>query len=90
MDRSKIRWSANGQDVFLRPQVGFVSKTEVARDPSTALTGFWVKSLAATLDRSEPDRALCPVRTLRFYLSRSEPHREINVKLVKMEYLYPF
>ena len=76
LDRSRIRWSANGQDVFLRPYVGFVSKTQVARDPSTALTGFWVKSLSATLDRSEPDRSLCPVRALRYYMDRTEPHRE--------------
>ena len=61
LDRSWIRWSADGQDVFLRPHVGFVSKTQVARDPSTALTGFWVKSLAVTMSKSEPDRTLCQV-----------------------------
>ena len=43
LDRSRIRWSADGQDVFLRQHVGFVSKTQVACDLSTARTGFWVK-----------------------------------------------
>ena len=75
LDRSLLRWSSDGKDVFLRPRVGFVSKTQVARDPSTALTGFWVKSLSATMDRSEPDRSLCPVRALRFYLARTESSR---------------
>ena len=70
-----LRWSSDGNDVFLRPRVGFVSKTQVARDPSTALTGFWVKSLAATMDRSEPDRSLCPVRALRFYIGRTKSLR---------------
>ena len=75
LDRSLLRWSSDGKDVFLRPRVGFVSKTQVARDPSTALTGFWVKSLSATMDRSEPDRSLCPVRALRYYIARTESSR---------------
>ena len=47
--RSGIRWSADGQDVFLRPYMGFVFKTQVAHEPLTAWSGFWVKSLAATM-----------------------------------------
>ena len=68
LDWSPIRWLSDGKDVFLRPYVGFMAKTHVARDPSTALMDFWIKSLAAMLDRSEPDMALCPLRVLRFYL----------------------
>ena len=37
---SLLRWSSDGKDVFLRPHVGFVSKTQVALDLSTTLTGF--------------------------------------------------
>ena len=52
MRNTRFRWSSDGKDVFLRLYVGFMAKTHVARDPSTTLTGFKIKSLAATLDRS--------------------------------------
>ena len=45
-----------------------MAKTHVARDPSTALTGFRVKSLAASLDKLELDCILCPVRMLWYYM----------------------
>ena len=54
--------------------MGFMAKTHVAHDPSTALTSFWIKSLVAKIDMSEPDRSLCPVSVLRFYLSRTDPN----------------
>ena len=55
--------SEEGEGGFMSEEgykyVGFLSKTYVARrDPSTALTGFRIKSLAKGLDRSDPDRKL--------------------------------
>ena len=41
-------------------------------DPSTALPGFWIKSLVATLHKCKPDRALCPLKGLWYYLIRTE------------------
>ena len=61
-------WSLDYREVTLRPYVGFMVKTHVARDPSTTLTGFRDKSLAASLDKSEPDQTLCPVRALWYYM----------------------
>ena len=37
--------------------------------------GFWIKSLVAMLNRCELDRSFCPVRVLRLYLCRTDPHR---------------
>ena len=55
--------------------VGCMAKTHIVHDPSTAVTGFYVKSLVAILHRSQPDRSICPVRMLQFYLSRTDHHR---------------
>ena len=65
LDRYHTRWSSNGKSIFLRPYVGFMTKTHVALDPSTVLTGFWIKLLSA----------LCPGRALQFYLYRTDPNR---------------
>ena len=50
----------------------YMFKTPVARDPSTALKGFTIHSLAATIDKSEPDRILCSVRARQYYLKPTE------------------
>ena len=40
LEVSRLRWTDDYKEVFLRPYVGFMAKTHVARDPSTALIGF--------------------------------------------------
>ena len=66
----RIQWSRDRRRVTLRPCMGFMAKNHVARDPSTAFSGF---SLTA-MDEGLPlyERALCPVRALRLYLQRTE------------------
>ena len=81
LDLSRTRWVEDGREVVLRPHVGFMSKTHVARDPSTALAGFRIKSLAHDLDRSDPDRLLCPLRALRYYVDRTAKLRGGNRNL---------
>ena len=71
LDHSLTRWSDGYKEVFLRPYVGFMAKTHVTRDPTTALRGFCIRSLMDAPDKSEPDRALCPIRGLRCYLHRT-------------------
>ena len=58
-----------------------MAKTHVVRDPSTALTGFRLISLAQGLERSDPDRLLCPVRMLKYYINRTERLRAGNRSL---------
>ena len=81
LDLSRIRWAEDGSEVFLRPYVGFMAKTQVARDPSTALSGFRVRSLAKGLGRSDPDRLLCPLRMLRYYIDRTKAIRAGNRRI---------
>ena len=78
LDLSRIRWAEDGSEVFLRPYVGFMAKTQVARDPSTAFSGFRVRSMAKGLGRSDPDRLLCPLRMLRYYIDRTKAIRAGN------------
>ena len=78
LDVTRMRWSTDNQEAVLRPYVGFLPKTYLARDPLTALSGFRIKSLANGLSRSDPDRKLCPLRALRYYLKRTEPLRAGN------------
>ena len=81
LDLSRTRWSDKGHEVFLRPYVGFLPKTYLARDPSTALQGFRIRSLSKGLDRSDPDRLLCPLRALRYYIKHTASLRAGNRSL---------
>ena len=45
---------------------------DVARYPSMVLSGWQIRLLAKGLDRSDPDRKLCPVRVLWYYLKRNK------------------
>ena len=62
-----IRFNAADGSVTLLCQSGFLAKTQL---PSVAPTAFTIPSLARTCGQDDPDRLLCPVRALRFYLSR--------------------
>ena len=75
LDLTLTRWSEDRRSVTLRPRVGFMAKTHLARDPSTAYRGFTLRAMSAQMDKSDPDRTLCPVRALRFYLKRTESLR---------------
>ena len=76
LDVNEIRWSEDKTSVTLKPHMGFLAKNHVATDPTTAFTGFTIKALSDTLSRSEPDRTLCPVRALKWYLDRTKEIRQ--------------
>ena len=56
------------QGSILRPYAGFMAKTHVVQVPTTALRWFRIQSLLNAPDKSEPDRAICPIRALWYYL----------------------
>ena len=76
LDVHETAWSEDRSSVTLKPYLGFLAKNHVVTDPSTAFTGFTIRAMAPTLHRSEPDRTLCPVRALRWYLDRTKPTRK--------------
>ncbi len=59
----------------------FLSKTQVPSDPRTRLEVLTIPALSPTVDRNLPDRNLCPVRSLKYYLARTETMRGNRTKL---------
>lgn len=53
-----------------------MAKTHVPDLPCTAFQGFTIRSLSADLDKSDKDRLVCPVRTIKFYLQRTKSMRK--------------
>ena len=49
--------------------------------PDTAFQGFSVTAFATQLDRADPERFLCPVRALKFYIDRTNGHRQNRKRL---------
>jgi hypothetical protein len=47
---------------------GFLAKNQV---PNTSRHPVIIPSLSATVDKTFPDRTLCPVRELKFYVDRT-------------------
>ena len=59
----------------------FIAKTQKPSDSSTALGFVRIPALAPSVEPGLPDRLLCPVRALRFYLKRTEALRTGTKKL---------
>ena len=49
----------------------FLAKTVIPDRPATALAPVTIPALSPSLGRDLPDRTLCPIRALRFYLERT-------------------
>ena len=66
------------QSATLRFLPGFIAKTQKPDRPDTALSPVIIPALAPFTGPDLPERALCPIRALRYYLSRtniSDPNR---------------
>ena len=59
-----IAWESDGS-ISLRFLPDFLAKNQLPGDPSPVIS---IKPLSGFISRSDPDRALCPVRALRRYL----------------------
>ncbi len=53
----------------------FVAKTQKPSDQSTGMTSVTVPALAPSVEEGLPDRSLCPVRAVRYYLDRTAASR---------------
>ncbi|KAH3715209.1 hypothetical protein DPMN_057915 [Dreissena polymorpha] len=62
-----LRFDSSVGSVTLLCQPGFLAKNQL---PSMASKHFKVPSLSRTCDQEDEDGLLCPVRALKFYLSR--------------------
>ena len=71
-----IRHQADWSKVSLYPSPCFLFKNQLAKEGPDSLALVVILTLAPTLDKSlKPDRSLCPVRALHYYLDRTSDLR---------------
>ncbi len=82
-----VRWiKGEFAEVELIPSADFVSKTQLATDLGK-LRPFTLRSLDELAGKEgEADKLLCPVRTLRYYLERSDEYRSPSQKKLFISY----
>lgn len=73
-----VRFNNLDGSVSLLCQSGFLAKNQL---PSVAPTPFTIPSLSQVCGQNDPDRLLCPVRALKYYLQRVKPLRGLRKRL---------
>ena len=74
LDVRKLQHDVDWKNVWLAPNSLFLAKNQKDRQPKSSRL-FKLPNLVQFVGSREPDRLLCPVRALRYYLSRTEPIR---------------
>ena len=77
-DPSCLRWSRDYSSCTLRTDPSFIAKTQIGNYCPQAIS---IPALSAVVGRGEPERSLCPVRALRFYVERTRPIRDGRTRL---------
>ena len=73
---NKVSNLAQWEKVALFPSSDFIAKNQLAREGSQSVSPVTIPALTTIVDRQfKEDRALCPVRALRFYLDRTKDLR---------------
>lgn len=72
VEEGHLRFNMSDGSVSLLCQTGFLAKNQL---PSVAPSQIVVPSLSHSCGKDDEDRLLCPVRALKFYLSRVKPLR---------------
>ena len=71
--RSRVHHQTNWQSVSMQPSRDFLAKNQLASSSVISFQPVVIPSLSKTLGPDlEQDKTLCPVRALRYYLSRTE------------------
>jgi hypothetical protein len=74
---SRVRHSNNWSKVTLEPSSRFLSKNQIAKHGTNIFRPIVIEALGPTLsDELSDDKKLCPVRALRYYLSRTKDLRK--------------
>ena len=74
LDVRKLQHDPEWKYVWLAPNSLFLAKNQTDRRPSSSRQ-FKLTNLTQFVGVHEPDRLLCPVRALRYYLQRTKPFR---------------
>lgn len=83
---SQVLFGQNYSNVTLHYIPGFIAKTQVLDRPETTMAPVIIPALSPTVERGIPDRDLCPVRALRYYLERTQKLRVGNSQRLFLAY----
>jgi integrase len=79
---SEISHAPDWKYVSLKPIPGFLSKTALRSSGASVFEGIRIRALSTVIGPDLPDdRKLCPVRTLKAYLSRTKSFRKDHKRL---------
>ena len=73
MNSEHLRFNQSDGFVSLMVQPGFLAKNQL---PSICPDPIVIPDLARISNREHPDRLLCPIRALKFYLKMTKPYRQ--------------
>ena len=74
--KKNIRHQSDWSKVSLYPPPSFLSKHQLVKEGPDSVAPVVIPALGPTLDKSlKPDRSLCQVRALRYYLDRTSGRR---------------
>ena len=76
-----VKFSNGYSEASLMPSLDFLAKNQKASGKPSEFSPCIIPALSKIVDRDLPDRSLCPVRALRFYLSESNKVRNNRKKL---------
>jgi len=76
-----VKFSHGYKEASLAPSLEFLAKNQKASGKSSDFSPCVIPALSKLVDRDLPDRSLCPVRALRFYLTESSKVRKGRKKL---------
>ena len=78
MDSEHLRFNQSDGSVSLMVQPGFLAKNQL---PSMYPDPIVIPNLAHISNREHPDRLLCPIRALKFYLKMTKPYHQNRTRL---------
>ena len=75
---ANVTYGTDAGTVTLKFLPGFIAKTHMPGRPETELRPVTFPALAPSVSYDSPERNLCPVRALRYYLSRTKAGTDPN------------
>jgi len=77
IDATRIMWKEDKSEVWLWPVKDFIPKILSTAEGGERFTPMKIRALTKLIGpaKNEPDRLLCPLRALRYYVKRTEPVR---------------
>ncbi len=78
---NEISHTENWTSVSIRFDPTFLAKTQDPSDPRTSMCVLMIPALSPTVSTDLPDRTLCPVRALKYYLKYTEQLRANRTRL---------